>query len=699
MPKPVGSDQRYMPGLDGLRAIAVLAVIAFHEQFSWAPGGMLGVAVFFTLSGYLITDLLLHRWLLTGRLHLAKFWLARARRLLPALFVMLAIVTAWVTLLDRARLGSLRGAVAAAATYLSNWYYIVQGQSYFSRFAPPQPLDHLWSLAVEEQFYLIWPWLLLLGVICLRHRSTSAIRWLALPTVALAAASAVAMYVLYHPAVDATRVYEGTDTRAAGLLIGAALAMVWPSIVASRASRAWTRALDVPSIAGLAVIGLMVWRVGQYSPFLYRGGLVVLSVATAAVVAACACPGSVTGAALGWRPLRWIGVRSYGIYLWHYPVIVLTSPASGPEGLPRTLAQIAASIGIAALSWKFVEEPVRHGAIARAWRGLRARRLANLGLPRVAAAIGAVGILVVACAGLAGVVAVPPASGAASGSAALGGSGALSASTNSVSHAGSKHAKTSKSASPAPKSGPMLQSDLRTSCRSVVHIGDSTSDGLVSRDYLPDKSERIPARYEDVGAQTVYTNITGARSVVEVLPGTTNAFDAAKHLISTGFSGCWVLALGTNDTADVAVGSNVGLAARIAEMMRVTRGEPVMWVNVVSLLHSGPYAEANMLKWDNALVQACSRYPNMRVFNWSALAKPGWFINDGIHYTSAGYEKRSLFIADGLAMAFPASGDSPGCLVNLPSSISSPPPSPSPSPSASSPSLRPEARVATDPLP
>ncbi len=127
MPKPVGSDQRYMPGLDGLRAIAVLAVIAFHEQFSWAPGGLLGVGVFFTLSGFLITDLLLSKWLATGRANLGNFWARRARRLLPALFVMLAIVTAWVTLLDRARLASLRGAVAAAATYTSNWYLIVGG--------------------------------------------------------------------------------------------------------------------------------------------------------------------------------------------------------------------------------------------------------------------------------------------------------------------------------------------------------------------------------------------------------------------------------------------------------------------------------------------------------------------------------------------------------------------------------------------
>jgi peptidoglycan/LPS O-acetylase OafA/YrhL len=687
MPKPVGSDQRYMPGLDGLRAIAVLAVIAFHEQFSWAPGGLLGVGVFFTLSGYLITDLLLNRWLRTGHLQLAKFWLARGRRLLPALFVMLAIVTAWVTLLDRARLGSLRGAVAAAATYSSNWYLIVAGQSYFSRFAPPQPLDHLWSLAVEEQFYLIWPWLLLLGVLCLRHRSTAAIRWLALPTLALAAASAVAMYALYHPAVDATRIYEGTDTRAAGLLIGAALAMVWPSIVASRASRTWALVLDVPSMAGLIVIALMVWRVGEYSPFLYRGGIVVLSFATAAAVAASACPGSVTGAALGWRPLRWIGVRSYGIYLWHYPVIVLTTPANATENLARAAGQIAASIGIAALSWKFVEEPVRHGAIARAWRRVRTRQFANLGASRLTAATGAAGVLVVACAGLAGVVAVPAASGAAtSGAAALGGgAGALSTSTNSVSHARTKHHGPSKSPSPAADSGPLLQAQLHTSCTSVAHIGDSTSDGLVSSDYLPDRSQRIQARYEDVGVQTVYTDITGARSVVEVLPGTTNGYEAAKHLIRDGFSGCWVLALGTNDTADVAVGSNVGLPARITEMMAATRGEPVMWVNVISLLRSGPYSEANMQKWNTALMRACARFPNMRVFNWAALPKPGWFINDGIHYTSAGYEKRALFIADGLAMAFPASGPSSRCLVSLPSSITSPPPSPSPSPSSPAP--------------
>jgi peptidoglycan/LPS O-acetylase OafA/YrhL len=670
MPKPMRSDQRYMPGLDGLRAIAVLAVIAFHEQLGWAPGGLLGVGLFFTLSGFLITDLLLGQLRGSGKMHLGDFWLRRARRLLPALFVMLAIVTAWVSIFDRARLTSLRGAVAAAATYSSNWYLIATHSSYFSRFAAPQPLDHLWSLAVEEQFYLLWPWVLLAGLVLIRRRP-AALKWLALPTLALAAASAVAMFMLYQPGYDPTRIYEGTDTRVSGLLIGAALAMVWPSVRAAKASRTTRIALDVPAVAGLAIIAFMIWRVGQYSPFLYRGGLVLLSVATAAVVAATACPGSVVGTALSWRPLRWLGVRSYGIYLWHYPVIVLTTPANSTVDLYRAAWQTAATIGVAALSWRFIEEPVRHGALGRLWARLRTGTPRRLGWTGFAAVGGAAGILVTASAGLAGAFGIPAA--AAGSVAGLGGSQSLASST-SVSHSRTLPADKGSPGKGAAAKGHAAQGlgkaaaaaltgPPRTSCRSVAHIGDSTSDGLVSPDYLPNPAQRITARYEDVGVQTVYTNITGARSVVEVLPGTTNGYQAAQGLIRQGFHGCWVLALGTNDTADVAVGSDVGLMTRIERMMTVTRGEPVMWVNVISLLSSGPYAEANMQRWDRTLLQACSKYPNMRVFDWAALAKRRWFISDGIHYTSAGYAARALAIADGLARAFPAHGPGSGCEV------------------------------------
>ena len=662
MPKPVRAGQRYLPGLDGLRALAVIAVIAFHEQLGWAPGGLLGVGVFFTLSGYLITDLLLGQWARTGRLALADFWLRRARRLLPALFVMLIVVSAWVTVADRAQLARLRGAVTAAATYSSNWYLIVENQSYFARFAPPAPLDHLWSLAVEEQFYLLWPWLLLAGLLCLRRARKGrpgGVAWLALPTLALAAGSGVAMLALYHPGLDPTRVYEGTDTRAAGVLIGAALAMAWPSRSAAADGRARTW-LDAGGFAGLAVIGVLIWRTGQYSPFLYRGGIIVLSVATAAVIAAVATPGTRTGRVLGWAPLRWVGVRSYGIYLWHYPVIVLTTAAYATEDLTRAAVQIAATIAIAALSWRYIEEPIRRDGLTQYWRRLDGYRFTRTARPVALAALAATaGVLFAACAGLSGAVRPPAASDASSvpvgstlpvGPAAGGGQPAAAHPDQGI---------------PAPPPSPVANpGPLHTSCQAVAHLGDSTSDGLVSPDYLPDPAQRLVAQYQRVGVQQVLTNIVGANSIVETLPGDTNGYDAARAIAAGGFRGCWVIALGTNDTADVAIGSNVGRAARIREMMSVAHGEPVMWVNVISLVPGGPYAEANMQLWNAALLQACARYPNMRIFNWAAQVEPRWFIDDGIHYTSAGYAARAHKIAVALARAFPATGPSPRCVVS-----------------------------------
>jgi peptidoglycan/LPS O-acetylase OafA/YrhL len=695
MPKPVRAGQRYVPALDGLRALAVLAVIAYHEQFGWAPGGMLGVGVFFTLSGYLITSLLLAQWNADGRMHLGQFWLARARRLLPALFVMLAVVTAWVTIADRARLASLRGAVAAAATYSSNWYAVVQQRSYFARFAPPGPLDHLWSLAVEEQFYLLWPSLLLLLLLLFfaarrrgkrgagpdDARGTRRVL-LALITAAMAVASAVEMLRLYQPGLDPTRVYEGTDTRAFGLLIGATLAMLSTGAVRAHAKpRLGLRALlDGAGVAGLAVIGLLIWRTGQYSPFVYRGGLVLLSVATAAVLAAAAAPGSMVGRALGWRPLRWLGVRSYGIYLWHFPVIALTTPPNAGPDLPRATAQIAASIAAAALSWRFIEEPIRHGAIGRAWARLRTSgwRTWRAGVGATAAVTAASAVLAVAVAGLDGSVRAP----AGGSSSELAGAAALPQATKSVTRAGPRPQFVGAAHSSAPRAphaaggqhtagaphaaaaaGATDTGPPRTSCQAVAHIGDSTSDGLVSPDYLPNPATRIPARYEDVGARSVRTDISGGRSIAEVLPGQTNGADAARAMVREGFRGCWVLALGTDDTADVSAGSLVSLPTRIARMMSATRGEPVMWVNVKSLQSSGPYAESSMQRWNSALVRACARYPNMRIFDWAAAVRRKWFISDGIHYTSAGYKARAELIADALAKAFPAGGHSSDCVI------------------------------------
>src|SRR3977135_676675 len=168
MPEPVRRSKRYMPGLDGLRAIAVLAVLAYHLEFGWAPGGLLGVGIFFTLSGYLITDILLAH-MARRDMRLVDFWLGRARRLLPALFLMLVVVVAWVTIFGPAQPSKFRDAVIAATLYVSNWQLIFQHVSYFARFGAPEPLGHLWSLAVEEQFYIFWPFLLLLGTKAIRE--------------------------------------------------------------------------------------------------------------------------------------------------------------------------------------------------------------------------------------------------------------------------------------------------------------------------------------------------------------------------------------------------------------------------------------------------------------------------------------------------------------------------------------------------
>ncbi len=352
-------SRHYMPGLDGLRALAVLAVIAYHLHLPWAMGGLLGVSVFFVLSGYLITDILLGQWDLYGGINLKEFWLGRIRRLLPALFVMLAGVLLWIYLYDPGRLDSVWSDVIAAVFYSSNWWLIFQQVSYFSSFGPPAPLGHLWSLAVEEQFYLLWPLLLGIGLRYIPCRA----RLIGLIT-ALMMASAVAMAVIYQPGQDPSRVYYGTDTRAFALFIGAVLAFVWPSRkLSADLSPGSRRILDVAGGAALLIISLMIWLGHQYQAYLYYGGLLLFSLATMVLIAVLAHPASQLGKIFAIAPLRWLGIWSYGIYLWHYPLIVLSNPTVNTGGLDISLSikQILLAVFLAAVSWYFIEDPIRRG--------------------------------------------------------------------------------------------------------------------------------------------------------------------------------------------------------------------------------------------------------------------------------------------------------------------------------------------------
>ena len=376
MPRPVEGTSPYLPGLDGIRAVAVLSVIAFHLNFGWAPGGLLGVQVFFVLSGYLITDLLIAEYHRHEGIGLKRFWIRRARRLLPALLVMLFVTVGWATLFDRSQLAALRSDLPSGIFYYSNWWFIFHHVSYFAEFGPPSPLGHLWSLSIEEQFYLVWPLLVLAGMRFVRSKQT-----MLMVTLTLAVASATEMGLLFVPYLDPTRVYEGTDTRAFALLIGAALAMVLPrSQSFGPVSVSARRLLD--AVGGVSLLGIfvMISHTSQYEPFLYRGGMVLLAVLTALLISVTIHPASHWRSILGWEPLRWIGERSYGIYLWHYPVIVLTTPLNAPFNVWRAALQIAATFGIAALSWRYVEQPIRHGALEAQWLRIKSH---NWSWPRV----------------------------------------------------------------------------------------------------------------------------------------------------------------------------------------------------------------------------------------------------------------------------------------------------------------------------
>ena len=354
----------YLPALDGLRAIAVIMVFAYHLEFPWASGGFLGVDVFFVISGYLITRLLVDEHADRGRIGLGSFWIRRFRRLVPAMVAMIA-----ATLMATHRWGlpeqwtSIRVDALAALGYVANWRFVLDDQSYFDASLGPSPLLHTWSLAVEEQWYLLWP-IVMIGLCAWAARHVRASNRVAMAVVAAATASAVWMAVLFDPA-DPSRVYFGTDTRAQQLLIGAALAWILHAApgLTELASSSRTRPAFAVALGALVATAALV---GDEAAWLYRGGLFAISLVAAVVVLGTTTrPG--TGLAwLGAAPLVWIGRRSYGIYLWHWPVIIFMVPATGGElgRWPLTGLQVGVTLLLTEVSHRLIESPVRRSTAA-----------------------------------------------------------------------------------------------------------------------------------------------------------------------------------------------------------------------------------------------------------------------------------------------------------------------------------------------
>ena len=418
------SQVPYLPGLDGLRAVAVVAVMVYHANTGWLAGGYVGVEVFFVISGYLITLLLIAEHERTGEIDLRGFWIRRFRRLLPALFLMMTLLSVWVALFDRDALGKLRGDVLAGAGYISNWYQIWIGAGYSagSDFAP---LRHLWSLAVEEQFYVIWPLIMLAFVRLGSRRIAGVARWLFLGAVGITIVTAVLSYQGVQQTPEFTpdaywtlfgreiskpdALYLSTITRAGGLMLGSAFAMIWrPAAIMRGPLRSRPRIFDLAALVGFVYLALMAWYV-SFKPgqgvhgFLFRGGFFFAGIATLAIIAAITHRRAFTGRVLSIPLLLWIGTRSYGLYLYHWPIYqVIRNVAAKDLAFHEFVLAMVATCIVTELSYRYVETPIRRGAISSWWRHRnepRRRRAHEDGQRGPLVAGGVIGAMLVVFAG------------------------------------------------------------------------------------------------------------------------------------------------------------------------------------------------------------------------------------------------------------------------------------------------------------
>ena len=597
----------YLPGLDGIRALAVVGVLLYHADLTWITGGYLGVDVFFVLSGFLITSLILEEFDRSGRIDFAKFYLGRARRLLPALLLMLAAVAVAAAFFYRDAASQVRADTIASLFYVNNWWYIFSEGSYFEFIGRPPMLKHLWSLAVEEQFYLAWPAIAYLVTRRLGRRG------LGLVALVLALASTAWMISMsvnngFPEYADPSRAYFGTDSHAMGLLIGAALATFWrPGRLRSDIPRGGRVIITIAGVSAfLGVVAFFV-LVGEFTPWMYQqGGFLLLAIVVAALIALATHPASPLGGWLGTQPWRYLGQRSYGLYLWHWPIFMITRPGLDIplDGIPLLVLRLTLTIAIAELSFRFVEMPIRRGAIdrwVRAWRassGLERARRTRRGAGVVTATIAAV--LAVGM-----VLSTAPAPTAAEGLAAdvVEAMGIASGGPTEVSLDDDTDAASSGSPSPSP------------TATAAAAPGDETENG------------RLSAIGDSV--------MLGARTTLkDTIPGT--KVDAAVSRFPGAFIGRLKRYVARDKLAPVVVlhaGTNGVLPeAMMREMLDILTDTPR--VVVVNDRMPRSWRAPN----NKVMAKVVPEYENAVLVDWYAESQehPEYFASDGIHLTPAG---------------------------------------------------------------
>ncbi len=588
----------HLPAIDGLRAVAVTAVLLYHLPVAWLPGGFLGVDVFFVISGFLITSILTTEVHLTGKIGLGHFWQRRARRLLPALLFMLVIVVAVSTVLARDALSLLASDLPAVLGYFTNWWLIFHHVSYFQSVGRPPLILHLWSLAVEEQFYLLWPLIVLLAIG--RHRLTRRIGWVALGG---AVASSAWMAILFQASQDPSRVYFGTDTHAGGLLLGSALAMAFPPWSRSTTVTRFARGLiGIVGLAAFAGLITLMATLNQFGTFTYRGGLQLATGLSAVVILVVTHP-AIRGARVLATPLlQWIGRRSYAIYLWHWPIFELTRPnVDLPlSGWPLTVLRLAVVVTASDLSYRLVEQPFRTGAaqvvLRRLW-GQR-RRIA------LSAGTGLAFVVAVLTFELTSAPAIVPSAALAAGSTPAG--------RTAIIPTGRNFASTRHSDPLFPGLGPPPTTTVpstvpatTTAPGDVLAIGDS-----VMLDAATDLTH-------DLGPSTVVDAVVG-RQVSDGIIRLTDYRTVGRLTRLTAL----VIGLGTNGPMSVTQCDQIlSLASGVPRLIFVNVRMPRPWESITN----------------DTLTTCTAHQPRVVLVDWyDASAAPGVLGPDQVHATTAG---------------------------------------------------------------
>jgi len=611
----------YQPSLDGIRAIAVVAVLIFHGSSLWLPGGFLGVDVFFVLSGFLITSILLREVETTGKLNFKQFYLRRARRLLPALFAVLIATAIIAMVFAHDAAARVQSDIFASLAYITNWANIWSGQSYFDAIGRPPLLQHLWSLAVEEQFYLVWPTVLLLAY---RWRKRFGVRRVAMIGALVSTLLMALLSVLgaMPGDNDPSRLYFGSDTHAMTILVGALLATAWrPAALPKRLAPGPTTVMTLLGLASLAAVTWTFLNVDDSSAPLYRGGFLVFAGLVAVIIAVSTHPAIKAGRLLGVQPLRYLGQRSYGLYLWHWPIFMVTRPGVDIDwtGLPAFALQMTLTLIVAELSYRFLEMPIRDGALGRTWNRWRALgpgvALRRAGLT-AAGAVAGCGVLVLALS------AFPPVDSSTylDGLTSVGAESFDTTPSPAPGKGGHRDASPTASPTESPSETPIAPvapgEDLTK--RKITSLGDSVMLGahVALQRELPNATiDAAVSRPSTEMFSRIRTRLNaGQLAPVVVIHGGTNGPTPEKDLRSI-----------LNTLKDR------------ARVVLVTAHMPRSWMN----------------QNNNTILSVAKDYSNVRVADWGSAADGHreYFVPDGVHLTESGGKAYAASIAAALKVA------------------------------------------------